>query len=103
MNIKLAFICLLLISGIVSFLLYDPVGSAQSTPTTISGKFYKYDMVAVQGQNSFSNLNIPSINDTGTIAFGAGSSGPGGSGIFMRRISGPALQLFSEGTYFREV
>ncbi len=93
MKIKLAFICLLLISGIVGFLLINPEGNAQTSPTTISGKFYKFDVVAMQGQDSFTNFAEPSLNDTGTIAFTAGRIENGG--VFLRRANGPITELTS--------
>jgi len=105
MNIKLALIGLFLISGITGFLLLQPTGSAQSTATTISGKFYKFDVVAIQGQNSFASIMSPSINDSGVIAFCAGRPGIGG-GIFQRRINGPITELstaFNLFSYLREV
>lgn len=53
MKIKLALIGLLSISGFVCFLLYNLAGNAQTSPTTIFGKFYRFDVVTLQPPGNY--------------------------------------------------
>jgi|GEM_PF-2449974 len=97
MKIKLAFICLFVISGIVGFLLFNPTGSAQTSSTTISGKFYKLDIVALQGQNDINfHIGRPSINDLGRVVFTSSPSQDDSfRAIYLRNLNGPITQFYS--------
>lgn len=53
---------------------------AQTTPASISGKFYKFDTVADTQANDFAQVNNSvSINGNGTIALIARKNNSGGS------------------------
>ena len=77
-------VCLLLFS----FAYKNDVMIAQATPTSISGKFYKFDEVAKVGADNLTFIggNV-SINDNGTVAFVGLTSGVGQ--VFARNVTGP--------------
>lgn len=74
MKIRLSILCTVAAVMIaVPLGFFIDTGETQgSSPEMISGKFYKYDIVAeaVQG-GSYPRLSPPSINDHGTVAFHA--------------------------------
>jgi hypothetical protein len=82
------------------FWLSTDTGNSQGSPTTISGKFYRFDFVAIQGQNNI-NFNIggtPSINDSGVIAFSASTTDTiYDRRIYDRSVNGPITQLYAPG------
>jgi len=86
-------ILLVCISGLKLF----EIAEAQTSPASISGKFYKFDLVAQQGQNGINGLsNLISINDSGTVAFtGHSASVPSGflQQIFSHKINGQVTAI----------
>jgi uncharacterized repeat protein (TIGR01451 family) len=70
-NLKSTFIALTIIGGFVlTGIFYFQRSQAQTSTTTISGKFYKLDVLATNTQLGVAQLfGGPSINDNGLIAF----------------------------------
>jgi uncharacterized repeat protein (TIGR01451 family) len=63
------------------------LSQAQGGPTVISGKFYRFDVVAAQGQGGLTDVRqSPSINDNGVVAFTALT--PTGTSVFLSDVSG---------------
>lgn len=69
-NRKLILCAAIVIAVAISLGLFLKKGDAQTSPTTISGKFYKYDIIAKDGDDGVATIaSAPSINDQGTVAF----------------------------------
>jgi hypothetical protein len=67
---KKLIIALIISVFFVTGLFYLERGFAQSSVATISGRFYKFDVLAAPGTASITNVNAgPSINDSGLVAF----------------------------------
>lgn len=76
MNLKktltiLAITTFLMFFGYLTF----QTGQAQTAVTTISGKFYRLEVLATNGMSGITTINSSSINNFGTIAFNAPSAG----------------------------
>lgn len=68
------------------------ISHGQTAVTTISGKFYRLEVLATNGMSGITTINSSSINDFGTVAF---NSTGAGSGLFtadgrtpLRNIAG---------------
>ena len=92
MNVRrtLAAVALFLCFGFFAYLAFD-TSHAQTVVTTVSGKFYRLDVLATNGMSGITTINSSSINDSGTAAFNAI-----GAGLFtddgrtpLRNIAGP--------------
>lgn len=84
--VSLVVVCLATF-GIIYF---ANLSEAQTVPPSISGKFYKFDLVAQQGQNGIDFLSdLVSINDFGTVAFAAhpAANNNSVSQLFIRKIN----------------
>ncbi|SRR6266446_721495 len=83
-------------------LLYPNLGKAQTVINVISGKFYRFDIVAENGSTNFVELpNPPSINDQGTVSFNVRIGGGGGWALYQRP-SGGGLHLLDVFNGFQE-
>ncbi len=77
----------------------DPT-RAQSSTTTVYGKFYQFDIVAESGMVGLTGMGTGvSINDFGTVAFIGRTTAPYsvGEGVFVRSITGTAPVNISPG------
>ncbi len=68
-----------IISFILMSMLFALRGShAQTPPTFISGKFYRFDVIATSGTGGLTGVFPgPSINDNGVVAFSGRTTGGG--------------------------
>lgn len=68
--------CSVIIMGLVFFgYLSFQTSHAQTAVTTISGKFYKLEVLATNGISGITTINSSSINDSGTVAFNTANAG----------------------------
>src|SRR6185312_1179947 len=96
--LSLLIIALLLIVVVV----YPHQSRAQTAATVISGKFYRFDIVAENGATNFVELpNPPSLNDRGTVSFNVRIGGGGGWALY-KRPAGQQLQLVNVFNGFNE-
>ena len=72
---------------IVCFVIVTHLSHAQSGPTVISGRFYRFDVIAAAGQGGLTNVSqSPSLNENGVVAFtGVTTSG---NSLFLSDVSG---------------
>jgi hypothetical protein len=76
---------------VISRFLIPHLSQAQGGPTVISGKFYRFDVVATAGQGGLTDVRqSPSINDNGVVAL-TGVTATGTS-VFLSDVSGAALR-----------
>jgi uncharacterized repeat protein (TIGR01451 family) len=81
----------LAILTIVSRFLVPNLSQAQGGPTVISGKYYRFDVVAAAGQGGLTDVQqSPSINDNGVVAFTGVTAT--GNGIYVSDVSGATLR-----------
>ena len=84
---------LLLLIGLSVTLLVFRKGYAQSVQV-ISGKFYKFDVIAVDGQPTLTSVfPAPSINDNGAVSY-VGRTPPAGGAVYVSaNLNSAPLQL----------
>lgn len=76
---------------VISFVIVTHLSHAQSGPTVISGKTYRFDIVAEAGQGSLTDVSqSPSLNDKGVVAFTGVTAA--GNGIYLSDVSGATLR-----------
>ena len=76
MNLKRIFVPFLIIACFIfSGYLFYQQSHAQTAVTTISGKFYRLEILATNGQAGITAINSASINDFGTVAFNTNGAG----------------------------
>lgn len=76
---------------LISFVILTQLSHAQSGPTVISGKFYRFDVVATPTPGGLTDVSqSPSINDNGVVAFTGVTAA--GNGIYLSDVSGAALR-----------
>lgn len=76
---------------VISRFLLPHLSQAQGGPTVISGKFYRFDVVAAAGQGGLTDVRqSPSINDNGVVALTGLTAN--GTGVFLSDVSGAALR-----------
>ena len=72
---------------VISRFVIPHLSQAQGGPTVISGKYYRFDVVAAAGQGGFTDVQqSPSINDNGVVAFAGVTTS--GNGIYVSDMSG---------------
>jgi uncharacterized repeat protein (TIGR01451 family) len=95
MNFK-RIVSLSLLSILISLfvaLIVSHTGYAQSLQV-ISGKFYKFDVIAVDGQPTLTNVfAAPSINDNGAVSYVGRTTGFGGAVYVSQNLNSAPLQL----------
>ena len=76
MNLRRTVAALVVFSSILVFsYLISQTSHAQTAVTTISGKFYRLEILATNGMSGITAINSSSINDFGTVAFNAVGGG----------------------------
>lgn len=88
--------CFLIASfAALGFFVFQRV-QAQTALTTISGKFYRLEILAANGQNGIANLSSnSSINDFGTVAFTSSN------GLYTSDGRNPIRNIFFSPTFSR--
>ena len=82
MSFKQAVTLSLFFLALVSLLCATRISRAQA-PTIISGKFYKFDVIAASNEAPLTNLlAAPSINDNGVVSF---IGNAGGNNVFISK------------------
>lgn len=93
MNFKRILSISLILIGLSVALIVSRKGSAQSLQV-ISGKFYKFDVIAVDGTPSLTNVfAAPSINDNGAVSYVGRTTGFGGAVYVSQNLNSTPLQI----------
>jgi uncharacterized repeat protein (TIGR01451 family) len=94
MKIRLTLVLLLVLPALVVLLYVSPISWAQSSPI-ISGKFFRWDVIAVDGTPGLTSVfPAPSINENGAVSYVGRNTGAGG-GIYVSRHSGVSPVLIN--------
>ena len=96
MKVRVTLISLLSLIGLAVLLYLSPIGWAQSSPI-ISGRFYRFDVIAVDGTPGLTQVfQAPSINEQGAVSYVGRNTGAGG-GIYVSKNSGVSPVLINPG------
>lgn len=96
MKVRFTLVSLLSLTALAVLLYLSPIGWAQSTPI-ISGRFYRFDVIAVDGTPGLTQVfQAPSINEQGAVSYVGRNTGAGG-GIYVSKNSGVSPVLINPG------
>lgn len=100
MTLRRIVVSFLLTVSITALLFFLQGSRAQTGPTSFSGKFYKLDVIAANGQGGIVNVfGGPSVNDSGLVALSG--SVTGGIGLFTGDGITPLRTIrATSGTFF---
>lgn len=102
MLLKRILILSIFLVALTAFIIRIPnIGRAQSgSPVVISGRFYKFDVIAIDGQPGLTNVfAAPSINENGAVSYVGRNTGAGGAVYVSKNLNlapmviNPALAL----------
>lgn len=96
MKVRFTLVSLLSLTALAVLLYLSPIGWAQSTQI-ISGRFYRFDVIAVDGTPGLTQVfQAPSINEQGAVSYVGRNTGAGG-GIYVSKNSGLSPVLINPG------